>query len=1132
MEVNVSTGNPASGSNGNSSAGDAPPVNEHPSEEQWQAALKNLQTATLLEQANVRVSEGRPSAGQPAAAHPAVGEASTTRASPAQTSTAQVGSQQPAALGPASGVQGSASSSTGQPGGTAISPAQPATTVSGTAKNSATDASAARTQQARPAATQAAVTQPGTAVSGSATEAAAATSATRPQLIRPAVTLRAHTQPIASDASISRPQLEGGIPVDFGVTFRIDPPASGVCLRIASMVFDVTVSDKDFLAAFKNDAKMAITLGDCISTVPDALKSLSLTPKGAVLDYHAGEKNEPNTVLFGLSIQLQDPFDTTKSGFRLSQLPFVGDRIPAGHDFGIDDVGLLYSSQTIADKLPDAAKIKDATGILLPSVGALTKGIHFSTTLNVGGSPHALSSPGPSGGKELVAEPKASGGDGIMWMNVDKTLGPIALRRVGGSYKDGQLWVLLDVSVCALGLTVGVDGLGVGIDVSAALAMEWKKLVASAAFTLSGLGIDYSNTSVEIGGEFLRTETNHTESYDGGAVIKTKQFALSAIGSYTTIENHPSMFIYGVLDYPLGGPSFFFVTGLAAGFGYNRKLNVPPVEKVSDFPLIKFANNGPGGKARMSEVLKDLRDYIPPSSGDIWLAIGIKFTSFKLIDSFALLALSFGHLVEIDLLGTSHVVVPPESPETLAEVNMQFKASLVPELGELKIDAVVSPGSYILSKDCHLTGGFAMYCWFLGDLAGDFVQTLGGYHPAFRAPAHYPQVPRLGFQWKVDEYTSLSGGGYYALTSHALMAGVSLSANYSDDRLKAWFHLQADFLIAWKPFHYDASMEVDLGASYRLFGNTTISVDLSVGLHIWGPEFAGTAHVNLYICSFNVAFGAASSPAEPAPLEWDEPKSSFKSSFLPANNQICSVNVKSGLLRTIKADDGNPQERMVINAKDFALVTNSVIPSTSGQSLKPDNRMNKELTQETQAADKDGKALTAKANLAFGIAPMALPSFTSTHGIKVTRLNSVRATEDATTRFQFIPILKSAPTALWGVAPNADVNGAKFVENTLAGFEIRPANPPTPGQTHAIERSNLRFEVHRRENMYEWGRTRRFTPGDEKPSKALIEKSIGASKMNLLTTLGFSQDKDVALDKSAISLAFVVPPQVGATSTP
>ena len=58
---------------------------------------------------------------------------------------------------------------------------------------------------------------------------------------------------------------------------------------------------------------------------------------------------------------------------------------------------------------------------------------------------------------------------------------------------------------------------------------------------------------------------------------------------------------------------------------------------------------------------------------------------------------------------------------------------------------MLAPSSFLLDPACHLTGGFAFCLWF-GDNphAGDFVVTIGGYHPAFAPPSYYPVVPRSG----------------------------------------------------------------------------------------------------------------------------------------------------------------------------------------------------------------------------------------------------------------------------------------------------------------------------------------------------------------------------------------------------
>jgi len=207
---------------------------------------------------------------------------------------------------------------------------------------------------------------------------------------------------------------------------------------------------------------------------------------------------------------------------------------------------------------------------------------------------------------------------------------------------------------------------------------------------------------------------------------------------------------------PLGGPAFFFVTGLAVGFGYNRDLLIPPVEQLTSFPLVAQAIRGDGlppdpGRDTLLQELENLHNYLTPKTDQYFLAVGVKFTTFKIVDSFALVTLAFGKQFAFNLLGLSTLLVPPSmegkqvDKDPLAEIQVALRATYMPEEGVLKIDALLTPNSYILSRKCRLTGGFAFYSWFKGQHAGDFVVTLGGYHPHFNVPAHYPIVPRLVF---------------------------------------------------------------------------------------------------------------------------------------------------------------------------------------------------------------------------------------------------------------------------------------------------------------------------------------------------------------------------------------------------
>ena len=221
--------------------------------------------------------------------------------------------------------------------------------------------------------------------------------------------------------------------------------------------------------------------------------------------------------------------------------------------------------------------------------------------------------------------------DDAKWFDLQKTFGPVSFKRVGLRYATGSLWFLLDASLTLAGLTISLDGLAFGSPLG-----KFKP-----DFRLDGLGIDFNKDPVEIAGSFLHSSwkdptTNKTvDEYAGSVLIRTKDLTLSALGAYTDLGGNPSLFIYGVLNYPIGGPSFFYVTGLAAGFGYNRRLLAPTVDQVAAFPLVKNATSGaqpPQGKEDVKNSLRELRGSLQAEVGQYFLAIGIKFTSFKVVD--------------------------------------------------------------------------------------------------------------------------------------------------------------------------------------------------------------------------------------------------------------------------------------------------------------------------------------------------------------------------------------------------------------------------------------------------------------------------------------------------------------------
>ncbi len=339
--------------------------------------------------------------------------------------------------------------------------------------------------------------------------------------------------------------------------------------RVFDVVFAADGSATMFLAAYHKDNGDTIDVKNLMETVSRDVanavpEGLSITLNDALLAY---SKTDTAKYLFGLEMG---------AGINLSNLPLVGRVFPPE-----DTIKLIFQLLVASAALPEP-EVTAINGLIpngvtkLPA-GALGTGLTLSTPMQFGNTNAELSLPvqvaDTASNPDQPLETTAQNTD-VKWFALQKTFGPVHFNRIGAAFRDGELWFLLDASFATAGLTLSLEGLAVSSPLNAFRPQ----------FHLEGLGIDYQNGPLEIGGSFLRTTVPANggqaayDEYSGKAIIKTDAFSLSARGSYAYLNDHPSLFVYGVLDYPLGGPSFFFVTGLAAGFGYNRALNIPPLE--------------------------------------------------------------------------------------------------------------------------------------------------------------------------------------------------------------------------------------------------------------------------------------------------------------------------------------------------------------------------------------------------------------------------------------------------------------------------------------------------------------------------------------------------------------------------
>lgn len=729
-----------------------------------------------------------------------------------------------------------------------------------------------------------------------------------------------------------------------------------------------------------------------------------------------------------------------KTFYLTTDLPLIREVVSAEHQVTLTVEQFLIASAAISQDQAAALNPAITSGYpQLPKEGLAAGGVSLSLCCTAGGEakpvilnltgaakkPKQIQAPPSSaieGESLLLAEPPPApaNAEGIKWLTLQKTLGPVSFQKIGFQYSNGRIGVLLDAALMTGGLTLNLLGLGGYVSLA-----NWKLEP-----TLHGLDIGYTRGPLNISGGLVGTF--EPLNFDGQLVLGLPALSLSALGSYTKVKDQSgnelaSFFLFARLAKTLGGPPFFVVTGLCAGFGYNRSLRLPEQDEVASFPLLAGIDDPGkvgGENPTPAQALAALKDWVTPTVGTNWFAAGVQFTSFELIKSNVVLAVLPGEDLQIALLGVSRMRLP-QTGRPFVYAELELKVVLRPNAGFFGATAILSKNSYLLAPDCHLTGGVAFYLWFSGEHAGDFVITLGGYHPAFKKPAWYPDVPRLGFTWQVSNYLTIQGQAYFALTPSCAMGGGRLEINFHAGNLRAWFIAQADFLFQWKPFYFQGSVNVSIGISYTLnlwFTSVTLKVELGAQLEIYGPPTGGKVLVDWKIISFTIAFGADRVQANSL-LSWEEFSTLLPQNDPPATKRlrapaavagpeplknVIKVNIGAGLIKL--AED---EQTWLVRADALVFSIETAFPLT-----------------ETPL---DLEALPA--NYYVAVRPMNIPSVKSTMTIKVM---GPGGDQDLAKGWHKAKTIRNVPAALWDKplpAGQPPEPSAKLLANRLVGVE-------------------------------------------------------------------------------------------------
>ncbi|EXM21862.1 hypothetical protein RAB80_013731 [Fusarium oxysporum f. sp. vasinfectum] len=467
-----------------------------------------------------------------------------------------------------------------------------------------------------------------------------------------------------------------------------------------------------------------------------------------------------------------------------------------------------------------------------------------------------------------------SGGAPATTAALAKKKGPLTLSGISLSYEGGVLRIHLDASVLIGPISAGIQGLNLVVRLDSKQIHGLHDILhVPIDVEVEGFDMSFSRMPIQIAGALHHKPG--TKAYFGGVAISLSTFSIAALGMYEQVPanaaagtpEYDSFFIYAMMEGLIFTMGWAEVRGLMAGFGYNSRLRLPTVEQLSKFPLIQGFEEG---GFNMNQAVKSLTGpdaFVTPSMGSIWLALGLVIRACEAIDMRAVATVALGpNQTDIGLIARATATLPrrasPDKALILIDLSVVGKLDLVH--GELSVDGLINPTSFILNKDCRPSGGFAIRSWFgkNNPHSGDWVVSFGGYHPMYQVPAHYPRPQRLGISWTLSSNLRVTGNAYAAITPGAVMAGGMLQAVFSAGPLGAHFDAHADFLVNLKPLHYMADMAVSAGVYYEIRVwrfRKKISVQVGASLHLEGPPIHGSVHFDLSVVSFTVSFGSGSS---------------------------------------------------------------------------------------------------------------------------------------------------------------------------------------------------------------------------------------------------------------------------------
>jgi hypothetical protein len=367
----------------------------------------------------------------------------------------------------------------------------------------------------------------------------------------------------------------------------------------------------------------------------------------------------------------------------------------------------------------------------------------------------------------------------------------------------------------------------------------------------AGLAID---AGVVSGGGSVSFDPEAGE-YSGTLELEFANFlSLKAIGLITTRmpdgSRGFSLLLILTAEFP-GGLQLgygFKLIGVGGLIGLNRSMRLDAIMEGVRTGAIESVMFPHDVVTNAPRIISDLKAFFPPTNGIFLIGPMAKIGW----GTPTLISVSLGVIIEIPgniaILGVLKVSLPTvDAPLLLLQVNfagaIEFSKRRLYFFASLYHSRVLT---ITIEGDLGL-----LVAW--GDQP-DFVLSVGGFHPAFPAPAlPFPLPKRIALHILDTDVARIGVDGYFAVTSNTVQFGAHAELFLGFSALSVEGHLGFDALFQFSPFQFIVSLSA--GVSVKVFGIGLFSVSLDITLSGPAPwEARGTASISLLFFSIPVDF--------------------------------------------------------------------------------------------------------------------------------------------------------------------------------------------------------------------------------------------------------------------------------------